>query len=66
MLPKTVTTSELCKLSGYTKSSITALQQAGVIERVGPERSSPIYVKGSRSHQTNARSLNGLARNVSK
>jgi hypothetical protein len=37
MLPKTVTTSELCKLSGYAKSSITALQQAGVIERVGPD-----------------------------
>jgi phage terminase Nu1 subunit (DNA packaging protein) len=37
MLPKTVTTNELVKLSGYAKSSITELQQRGIIERVGPD-----------------------------
>jgi len=36
-LPTTLTTNELVKLSGYARSSLTALQQAGVIERVGPD-----------------------------
>jgi phage terminase Nu1 subunit (DNA packaging protein) len=37
MLPETITTNELVKLSGYAKSSLTALQQQGVIERIGPD-----------------------------
>jgi len=37
MLPTTITTAELRKLTGYAKSSITELQQTGIIERVGPD-----------------------------
>ena len=37
MLPTTITTAELTKLTGYAKSSITELQQRGVIEKAGPD-----------------------------
>ena len=36
-LPTTITTAELTKLTGYAKSSITELQQRGVIEKAEPD-----------------------------